>query len=146
MFAFIHPFCMHRARRIILTAFVFQFQVTDSPVYWWWSLFLLCLYVHSFYIELHNSTPRPSCLEMRDWGHEDRGMHTFVKIHCHALFLLSVVADQESVAFQNPCTAFRHQSQTEANWGIAVDFCAKATRTCIIHHPKQRRGSPLLAC
>mgnify|MGYP003702219417 CR=1 FL=1 len=26
MFAFIHLFCMHRARRIILTAFVFQFQ------------------------------------------------------------------------------------------------------------------------
>ena len=27
MFAFIHLFCMHKARRIILTAFVFQFQI-----------------------------------------------------------------------------------------------------------------------
>ena len=27
MLAFIHLFCMHRARRIILTAFVFQFQI-----------------------------------------------------------------------------------------------------------------------
>ena len=27
MFAFIHLFCMHRARRIILTALYFQFQV-----------------------------------------------------------------------------------------------------------------------
>ena len=27
MFASIHLYCMHRARRIILTAFVFQFQI-----------------------------------------------------------------------------------------------------------------------
>ncbi|GMP42081.1 hypothetical protein CsSME_00011943 [Camellia sinensis var. sinensis] len=24
-----------------------------------------------------NSTPRPSCIEIRDWRHEDRGMHTY---------------------------------------------------------------------
>ncbi|KAF5932135.1 hypothetical protein HYC85_028306 [Camellia sinensis] len=27
-----------------------------------------CLYVHSFHIELRNSAPRPSCIEMRDCG------------------------------------------------------------------------------
>ncbi|KAF5946311.1 hypothetical protein HYC85_016539 [Camellia sinensis] len=50
---------------------------------------------------LHNSTPRPSCIEKRDGWHEDRGMHTFVKIHCHALFLLSVAANQESTVFRD---------------------------------------------
>ena len=62
---------------------------------------LLCLYVHSFHIESCNSTPRPSCIEMRGWWHEDRGMHTCVKILCHAPFLLSVATNQESTAFQS---------------------------------------------
>ncbi|GMP23874.1 hypothetical protein CsSME_00001327 [Camellia sinensis var. sinensis] len=37
---------------------------------------------------------------MRDWWHEDRGMHTYVKIHCYAPFLLSVAANQESAVFR----------------------------------------------
>ncbi|KAI7989376.1 Equilibrative nucleotide transporter 2, partial [Camellia lanceoleosa] len=34
----------------------------------------------------------------------------------------------------------------QANWGITVDFRAKETRICIIHHLKKSQGSPWLAC
>ena len=61
--------------------------------------FYCSIHMHSSYIELCNLTPRPSCIEMRDWWHEDRGVHTYVKILCHAPFLLSVAANQKPAVF-----------------------------------------------
>ncbi|GMP71957.1 hypothetical protein CsSME_00030178 [Camellia sinensis var. sinensis] len=78
---------------------------------------------------------------MRDWWHEDRGMHIFVKIHCYAPFLLSVAAKSGISNFPGLGTLFKNNCKTEANRGILVDFRAKQPN---IHHPSEARQS--LAC
>ena len=39
--------------------------------------------VHSFHIVSCNLTPRPSCIEMRDWWHEDRGLYSLKSSHAY---------------------------------------------------------------
>ena len=83
--------------------------------------FCCSIHLHSSYIELCNPTPRPSCIEMRDWWHEDRGMHISVKYIAMPLScsLLQHIKNQQS---SEAWHAFRETLQTEVNWGIPVDF------------------------
>ena len=92
----------------------------------------ICLCVHSFHIKSCKLTPRPSCIEMRDWWHEDRRLHSLKSSQAYICentllcpFPALCCSKPEIRSFQKPCTAFRHQLQTEANWGIAMDFRAK---------------------
>ena len=81
----------------------------------------------SSYIELCNSVPRPSCIGMRDWWHEDRGMHIFVKYIAMPLSCSLLQQNRESATFQSLARILR-KVQTEAKSGIPVDFCAKTVR------------------
>ncbi|KAF5938359.1 hypothetical protein HYC85_022618 [Camellia sinensis] len=99
---------------------------------------------HPFHIELCNSTPRPSCIDMRDWWHEDRGMHTSVKIHCYAPFLLSVAANKKLATFQS-LARFPRIIKKQRLIGASQWISAQGSPD--MHHPSSEEESrQSLAC
>ncbi|GMQ06760.1 hypothetical protein CsSME_00051214 [Camellia sinensis var. sinensis] len=46
----------------------------------------LLIFTYIGCISMCNSTPRPSCIEIRDWWHEDRGLHSLKANQKSAIF------------------------------------------------------------
>ena len=93
---------------------------------------LLCFHVHSFRIESCNSTPRPSCIDMRDWWHEDRGLHSLKSSHAYICentlscpFVALCCSKSEISGLLERCAIFQEHLQPEANWVVVVDFCER---------------------
>lgn len=93
------------------------------------------IHMHSSYIELCNSAPRPSCIDVRDWWHEDRGMHIFVKIHCYALFLLSVTA-KPRINNSSESGAHFEKHCKQRLIGASQWISARGSPTGTIHHSR----------
>ena len=103
--------------------------------------FCCSIHMHSSYIELCKSAPRPSCIDMRDWWHEDRGMHIFVKYIAMPLSCSLLQQNRESATFRSLARISRNIAKQRLI-GASQWISAQGSPTYIIH---QSRGSPL-AC
>ena len=103
--------------------------------------FCCSIHLHSSYIELCNPTPRPSCIDMRDWWHEDRGMHIFVKYIAMPFCCSLLQQNQESAVFRGlarfPRTIAKQRLIGASQW-------ISAQGSPNIHHSSESRQS--LAC